>query len=224
MKIKRKTEEKFKEEFEEQEKNGEEKHIVLSRRIIKANDFIEHLKKNNSYSSHIDLDTIYNCEPDLCTIYNYVKDQKNNNKNIDIQMNILTSWAQNTADLYGILKFEKKINPKDIIFFTYKDDLSGPIESNEYIVLNRSVTGIISFPAKDIDIQLDKDIDIQSDKICKNRNKFRDNKYNYLGSLLTPKIIQYVPYMHPYNTYGKSLGLWEMLWETYRYYKKISKN
>ena len=132
-------------------------------------------------------------------------------------MNILTSWAQNTADYYGIIKFEKKVNPKDIIFFTYKDDFSGPIESNEYIVLNRSATGIISFPAEDIDIRLDK---IKYVKTEINSVTIKDN---YLVSLRTPKIIQYVPYMPPYNKHGKSLGLWEMLWETYRYYKKISK-
>lgn len=213
----KRIEEKFKEEFEEQEKNGEEKHILLSRRIIKENDFIKHLEKNNSYSSHIYSNTTYNCEPDLCTIYNYVKEQKNNNKNINIQMNILTSWAQNTADYYGIIKFEKKVNPKDIIFFTYKDDFSGPIESNEYIVLNRSATGIISFPAEDIDIRLDK---IKYVKTEINSVTIKDN---YLCSWRTPQIIQYVPYMPPYNKHGKSLGLWEMLWETYRYYKKISK-
>lgn len=211
----KRLEEQFKEEFEEQEKRGEERHILLSRRICRKNDLEHHAGEER----HLIISDIYNCEPHPLAIYNYINKQKLENKNIDIQMDILTSWAQNTADTYGLIKFEKKIHPKDIIFFTHHDDSSGPIESNEYIVVNKNITGIISFSADDIIVEKETFEKIFTKKEIDNYK----NKELGLPPLRTYKIIQYLPYILYFNIDKKPISLLKFLYQSYLFYKKYNR-
>ena len=139
----KRLEKQFKEEFTEQEKNRIDKHILLSRRILRKED----LEENKTRYTNL-----YKCDLYPVETLKDVMTKQKENKEIELPMDILTSWSENAVNTYGVLQLNKRVPPEDIIFFTHRGDFGGPLESNEYIVLNRTPTGIISFSPTNISV------------------------------------------------------------------------
>lgn len=121
--------------------------IKLYRAICRSED----LKRNNlnkCYVSNSKLDD--GIEPEVLAAYlMYLKE--NSAPKIDLEIDILSSWSQYaTSHVYGCIQLEREVDVRDILFFNSSADFEGPLESNEWIVINRSNTGLIEFDSDDI--------------------------------------------------------------------------
>lgn len=185
------TQQRLKDKFENDE------YIELSRRIIKKFD--------------IDNGDKFNCE-NPCKLYSYIYNQKKDNKDCEIYMDILNDWADYSSPIYGVIILKKKIPIKDIIYFNHYNDCTGPLEEDDYIVVNRSLTGGVVFSCNDI--QCD-------DEFLQDFLKLTPEKISRLG---TNKLYNIFDGRVIYsNNKDKSTGLFRELYYTYKYHKKYKK-
>lgn len=92
-------------------------------------------------------------EIDPIVLATYILYEKlESSQTIELEVNILSSWSQNaSSDLaYGHVTIEHEIAVKDILFCNANNDRNGPLESNEWIFINRSNTGLIDFNLEDV--------------------------------------------------------------------------
>lgn len=142
------------------EKFGDVEYIELSRRIIRK--------------FNIEDRNIYNCDHPS-KLYSYIYNQKENKKDCEIYMDILNDWAEYPSSTYGVIKLKKNIPIKDIIYFNHHNDYSGPLESDNYLVINKSLTGGVIYSYNDI--QCDDDFLQQFLKLAP--EQIRRNGSNY---------------------------------------------
>lgn len=135
------------------------------------------------------------------------KMQKKSENHVLISMDILNDWAVSASGAYGVIKLKKEILLEDIIYFNSADDFEGPLESDDYIVLNRNPKGIVKFSLKNI--SYDQDL---------------INKMNNLDSSLKNHINVYEfsdtkSYLCPFNGIKGKSSLLKELYRTYLYWK-----
>lgn len=179
--------------------------ITLSRRIkvCSRNDIV-------SVNSRVNNVDVYNTEEN--PVY-MVKDLKEKGS-IKIDMDILNSWATIPSETYGDIVLKKEIKKEDIIYFNHINDseLEGlkPIEDDEYIVVNREPTGVVSFKREDVKIPSFFDSELN---YLKYSRETRKNRINFLDNIHSSSY-----YMYPFNGLNKDYCLCQMLCRTFRYW------
>ena len=114
--------------------------IKLYRGIVKES-YFANLNTDSCYSSVRDDDEI---EPIVLATYILHKKQECS-QIVELEINILSSWSQYTSNgTYGDITLERDIKIKDILCFNAYGDSQGPLEPNEWIVINHSNTGLIN--------------------------------------------------------------------------------
>lgn len=185
------TQQRLKDKFENAE------YIKLSRCIIKK--------------FNIESGDKFNCENPF-KLYSYIYNQKKDNKDCEVYMDILNDWAEYPSSAYGVITLTKKIPIKDVIYFNHNDDHGGPLEYDDYIVINRSLTGGVVFACDDIqcdDEFLQKFLKLTPEKISKLGTNKMCNIFD--GRVIYP------------NNKDKSTGLLREVYYTYLYHKKYKK-
>lgn len=68
---------------------------------------------------------------------------------VSFDMDIVSGWSQSAANRYGAIELKREWDVKDI--FLVSDLINGPMESDEWLCLNREPSGLVSFFLADID-------------------------------------------------------------------------
>ncbi|MDO5070808.1 MAG: hypothetical protein Q4D78_11565 [Neisseria zoodegmatis] len=210
------TQKRLKKQFDNQKK------IKLSRRFGE-------LKKGKDTNKNL-------CDRwqlDICEICSYINGCKEKNKEIIFEMDILNSWAETPSYSYGDIIISKEIPIEDIIYFQHSSDCLGPLENDEYIVLNRQETGCVRFAPSEVEIDprdradyndLKKDIFRAEIRAKLNKEELSCIK-NYLDKgicIIIPKQpnLVFPPYLPPQNQ-PKDKSLLDKLKQMFKFDKSL---
>ena len=186
--------------------------IYLERKVCRVEQ-INKEKKEQDY---------FNTEEDPIYLIQKIKDGSIND--VDVDMDILNSWAESSSLTYGIVTLKKRINLEDIIYFNRKNDLNDlgitecpPLEPDEYIVVNKSKTGIIYFSKSKGEIEIDNSI----------KRKFveypsRDSKEKRFRDRMEGRIEKdNAYYMFPFHHFDRQISLIKILRNAYIYWRNM---
>lgn len=182
--------------------------ITLYRNICTDNRFLDH----NLDKCYISEKCTGDINPAVLAAYISYKKQ-DGSKNIDLEVDTLSSWSVNGADpRYGNVSLKLEVEVKNILHFNMSSDCDGPLETNEWIVVNDSNTGLIEFNLEN-DICISEKIKNKKNserlemKFSENDRKCAESYYRYRQLYLTPIAFNDIE-APSYRWYGKLINKW----------------